>query len=36
MPLTSMPEPRCDCTPQPKTYGEHLETMLRANYSFTN
>jgi isopenicillin N synthase-like dioxygenase len=36
MPLTSMPEPMCDCTPQPKTYGEHLETMLRANYSFTN
>jgi isopenicillin N synthase-like dioxygenase len=36
MPLTVAPESICDCAPpQAMTYGEHLETMLRANYSFT-
>jgi isopenicillin N synthase-like dioxygenase len=36
MPVASMNDALCDCMPQPKTYGEHLETMLRANYAFTN
>ncbi|MFC0400035.1 isopenicillin N synthase family dioxygenase [Paraburkholderia rhizosphaerae] len=36
MPVASMTEPMCACKPQPKTYGEHLETLLRANYSFAD
>jgi isopenicillin N synthase-like dioxygenase len=36
MPIVSMSDAMCGCKPRSKTYGEHLETMLRANYAFTS